>query len=565
MNSKSTHEDLVSRIEFLEKQLARHRGAEEALWLEEARLEALLKLNQMSDAPLKEITDFALEEAVRLTKSDIGYLAFMSEDEKTLTMHSWSKNAMKHCAVIDKPKVYPVETTGLWGETVRQRKPIITNDYLAPNPLKKGYPDGHVAICRHMNIPVFDGDRIVAVAGVGNKKAKYDDSDVRQMKLLMQGMWRLILKKWTDWELKESEYKFRKLVETVGCAIFIHRKDKILFSNPASESIFGYSRKELLSKNFSDLVHPEYRAMVRDRCLARQRGEQVPPRYEIKILKKGSQSGWCDFTFSIIEFEGNPAVLGIAVDITERKRAEEALEESELKFRQLSSYLLTAQENERKRISFELHDELGQSLMALKLQIGSIGRMLSSDQQHIYRECQGVLDDINQIVENIRRLIRDLSPAVLDDLGLQGAIRWMADDFAKLNGCKVSLHMDNINDMFSHEAQIILYRIFQEAFTNIGKHAAAARVSIMIQKFCDHVHFELLDNGKGFDTGRQLFKMPSEKSIGLAAMNERARMLGASFDIQSRAGEGTRIILKVPVVLTKKEDCKNDALSYCAG
>jgi len=153
---------------------------------------------------MKEITDFALEEAVRLTESTIGYLAFMNEDETVLTMHSWSKTAMKQCAMIDKPIVYPVETTGLWGEAVRQRKPVITNDYAAPDVQKKGYPAGHVEVTRHMNIPVFDGEHIVAVAGVGNKNAPYDESDVRQLTLLMQGMWRLLERRQADQALREA-------------------------------------------------------------------------------------------------------------------------------------------------------------------------------------------------------------------------------------------------------------------------------------------------------------------------------------------------------------------------
>lgn len=171
------------------------------LRLDEQRLQALVQLSEMADAPLKEITDFALEEAVRLTRSTIGYLAFMSEDEKVLTMHSWSKEAMQECAIIDKPIVYQVVETGLWGEAVRQRKPVVTNDYTAPNPLKKGHPAGHVQILRHMNAPIFDGQRIVAVAGVGNKEDPYDESDVVQLRLLMIGMWRLVQRKRAKEEL----------------------------------------------------------------------------------------------------------------------------------------------------------------------------------------------------------------------------------------------------------------------------------------------------------------------------------------------------------------------------
>ncbi|MCK4795327.1 MAG: GAF domain-containing protein, partial [Desulfobacteraceae bacterium] len=195
------------------------KGAEGALLLEQSRLEALLQLGQMSAASLKEIMDFALEAAVRLTESKIGYLAFMNEDETVLTMHSWSKTAMKQCAIIDKPIVYPVETTGLWGEAVRQRKPVITNDYSAPNPMKKKYPKGHVEVVRHMNIPVFDGDHIVAVAGVGNKNTLYDESDVQELTLLMQGMWRLIRRKQAEQELKEAHDKLEKRVEERTAAL----------------------------------------------------------------------------------------------------------------------------------------------------------------------------------------------------------------------------------------------------------------------------------------------------------------------------------------------------------
>ena len=164
----------------------------ESLRLENARKEALLQLNQMTKASTQELCTFALEAAVRLTQSQIGYLAFVNDDETVLTMHSWSKTAMAQCAIIDKPIIYPVVTTGLWGEAVRQRKPVITNDYQAPSPLKKGHPEGHVKVLRHLNAPIFDGDHIVVVAGVGNKEAPYDESDVRQLTLLMQGMWQLL-------------------------------------------------------------------------------------------------------------------------------------------------------------------------------------------------------------------------------------------------------------------------------------------------------------------------------------------------------------------------------------
>ena len=138
-----------------------------------------------------------------LTGSKIGYIAFASEDETVLTMHYWSNSAMQQCAMIDKPIVYPVKDTGLWGEAIRQRKPVITNDYAASNPLKKGTPSGHVHLTRHMNIPLFDGGRIVAVAGVANKAGDYQDDDIRQLTLFMDGMWKILCRKRAEESLKQ--------------------------------------------------------------------------------------------------------------------------------------------------------------------------------------------------------------------------------------------------------------------------------------------------------------------------------------------------------------------------
>ncbi len=191
--------------------ITNRKQAEEALLLDESRLEALLKLNQMDEATLQEIADFALDAGVKLTNSMLGYLAFVDDEEKTLTMHSWSENALEECRA-HKQLIYPMNTTGLWGEALRQRKAIITNDYLTSE-LKKGLPEGHVPVRRHMNVPIFDKGKVVAVAGVGNKADCYDDSDVRQLTLLMSGMWKIIQRRRAEEALKSAHDQLEKRVE----------------------------------------------------------------------------------------------------------------------------------------------------------------------------------------------------------------------------------------------------------------------------------------------------------------------------------------------------------------
>jgi PAS domain S-box-containing protein len=206
----------VRIVSFLD--ITDRKRAEEERALNARRLSALLEINQMSSASIHDLTHFAMEEAVSLTGSSIGYIAFVNEDETVLTMFAWSKAAMVECAIGNKPITYPVNSTGLWGEAIRQRRPIITNDYAAANPWIKGVPEGHCRIVRHMNVPIFDGNRIVIVAGVGNKIEDYDEGDVRQLTLLMEGIWRIVNQRRAEEERKNLQDQLAQAskMEAVG-------------------------------------------------------------------------------------------------------------------------------------------------------------------------------------------------------------------------------------------------------------------------------------------------------------------------------------------------------------
>jgi signal transduction histidine kinase len=239
-------------------------------------------------------------------------------------------------------------------------------------------------------------------------------------------------------------------------------------------------------------------------------------------------------------------VVGTDTDITERRRAEETVKESEKKLRLLSSHLLTAQETERQRISRELHDELGQELIALKLRLRSITTKLRKDQAKLRDECDQTQGYIDQILENVRRLSRDLSPYVLEDLGFSAALQRMITDFGKHHNIEGSIDMPNIDNPFPQKTQLTIYRVFQEALTNIAKHAQATRVSVTIRERGDCVSFLVEDDGRGFDRKQTMIRDSAEKGIGLSTMDERISTLRGSLSVESCKERGTKIHFTIP-------------------
>jgi len=158
--------------------------------------EAIENLQKVKNRLTYQILDTILQESERVLNSDISYFATMNPEENVLTMRGWSKTVMGDCSIIAKPIVYKLEETGLWGDAVRERKAVITNDYQnSTKPTKKGYPEGHVHVVRHMNIPVFENNKVVAVLGVGNKASDYTDADANNLIQIGNEAWSIIKSK----------------------------------------------------------------------------------------------------------------------------------------------------------------------------------------------------------------------------------------------------------------------------------------------------------------------------------------------------------------------------------
>ncbi len=232
-------------------------------------------------------------------------------------------------------------------------------------------------------------------------------------------------------------------------------------------------------------------------------------------------------------------------------RAREELQRSERKLRHLADLLLSAQESERKRLAAELHDELGHALLTLKLSLSSIARELLPDQDHIKHEIEAQLAYINEVIGEVRRLYHDLSPGDVEDLGLTKALYSLMEDFAVYQR-HLAWHIDlpDLDRLFSLPVQTIIYRIVQEALTNIGKHANPEHVTVSAAPAGAQVRFVIQDDGRGFDPSEAL---DAASGLGLAAMEERLNMVGGSLKIHSQKDLGTTLTFTIPI-LPKDEE-----------
>ena len=340
--------------------------------------------------------------------------------------------------------------------------------------------------------------------------------------------------------LQVERNKFKSILEAMPDGVYIvNQQYEIEYTNPMVEKEFGPLKGRKCHEYFHDSME------VCSWCKNPQVFAGKIVQWEWHASKTGKS--YDVFDIPIFDAHGTVSKLKIFRDVTRHKQAETKLRESKKQLHGLSSQLLTAQETERSRIARELHDELGGALAVLKLRTRFIEKNLRPDQASIREQCKQNLKFIDQIIDDVHRLSRNLSPSILEDLGLTPALRWLIDNFVSHYGVRVDTDMENIDHLLTRNDQIMIYRTFQEALTNIGKHAQAGNVVIAVRTGQGRISLRVADDGRGFDVEGLAARTVSEKGLGLATMNERARMLGGSLYLQSEQGKGTRITLSVPI------------------
>lgn len=345
-------------------------------------------------------------------------------------------------------------------------------------------------------------------------------------------------------DLDESavpEIPFRGLVEQSLVGLYIIQDQMFQYANPRFAEMFGYTQKEMAPQLVSKFIAPEDRNTVSENLEKRISGEIASLFYHFKGLHKDGRLVDIDVHGTRFQYRGRPAVIGVAIDVTEAKLREQEIERSEERLRELSQHLLSMREEQRTTIAREIHDVLGGTLTALKMDLGWLRK--HTVEPKLAARADTMMELIRDAIDTVRKISSDLRPGVLDNLGLLDAIEWEAVRFRERMGIECNIELQAAPVPIDDAAAIAIFRIFQEALTNIARHAEASRVDIDAGLVDGLLLISVQDNGRGLPKDA----LKHSKSYGLIGMAERARQLGALLEISGDPATGTQVLLRYPL------------------
>jgi PAS domain S-box-containing protein len=316
------------------RDLTERKQSEEQLRAAHARLEALWSISSLAEADIKTISDHILESITKMTTSPYGFYGFLNDDESAMTIHSWSGLAMQHCATVDKPTYYPIDEAGIWAEAVRQRGPLIVNDYQAAHSAKRGLPEGHVHLSRLLVVPFIAQGRIKSLATVANRITPYTEEDFSQIQSFLGSIQAIIDSKQAEQELRRHQELLTNLARLVPGTIYQYRLypnglSKFPYASPGINEIYEVTPDEVqrdASIVFTRL-HPEDSDRVSQAIFDSARTQQrFHCEFRVLLPRQGLRWLWSEAQ-PLMLADGSTLWHGIILDITEQKQAEKEQEQ----------------------------------------------------------------------------------------------------------------------------------------------------------------------------------------------------------------------------------------------
>lgn len=544
--------------------ITQRKREEEIKKLNEARLEALIKLNNMAEKSINQITEFSLEEGVKLTGSKIGYLAFTNEDESSFTMHAFSKDAMKQCATKDKTFQFFTAKTALISEVIRQRKAIIYNDYTKETLPKNGYPDGHIEIKNFMSIPIFDGEHIVAIAAVSNKDKDYDDTDVMQFSLLMNGMWRLIQRKNNDEELKRSEERYRLITNNSKDIIAKFGTDgKLSFISPVCKTLLGFDISEMLNHSVFDFFHEDDIPSMRiyQERLLRQKAPNI---VKHRLRKADGSYSWFETNNQIIqEKDGSiQEIVAVIRDITEllnTERLEKEKEAAELASKAKSEFLANMSHEIRNPMNSIIGLSNTLSKSSLNIEHREIVESIKISSNNLLNILNDILD-FSKIEANKVEIVNNVFDVEIVIRDIYASFKTIAEH----KNLSISYHLDKaVPPLLKGDSgklkQMIINLVGNAIkFTEKGSvkisvalsKTEAKQVFLKIEVSDTGMGIKKEDHGRLFQSFTQLDSSTTKSfagtGLGLAIVKRFALLMNGNVCFESEYGKGSTFIIEIP-------------------
>ncbi|MFM6924259.1 MAG: PAS domain S-box protein [Ferruginibacter sp.] len=343
--------------------------------------------------------------------------------------------------------------------------------------------------------------------------------------------------------LVQSEQKYRLLFYNNPLPMWMVTVPGLNFIDVNESAIkqYGYTREEFLKMSTKELRPSEDVADFLKE-VEKMKSDEINRRAWRHKKKDGTIIYVETYSHQIV-YEGKRVWLGLSHDVTDKNMAEERLQKSYQDIRQLASNLQNIREEERTSIAREIHDELGQQLTGLKMDIYWLSRKINTSDNEIAAKLKESIELINATVASVRKIATDLRPSILDDLGLIAALEWQGEEFEKRSGTHVEFSNEAGEFVLKPESVTAIFRIYQELLTNVARHANATFVKVRLMKTGDNLFFSLTDNGTGFDPDT----ISKKKTLGLLGIKERTLLLGGTYEFKSKPGEGSETIISIPL------------------
>ena len=512
----------------------------------ERRLAALNAVSQIciQSLELEQVLGGALSKIKEVTAVDVAQIRLVAPSTQELSIAAYTGLSSEYTRGVVGIKV----GEGLHGKVAETGEPLIVED-VSTDPRVTRPAAKREGLQAMLIVPLRAKSGVVGVLSVAMRRPhRFLHNEVElltaignQVGIAIENARLYEQERLVAEQLRVSEKTYRDLFENANEAIWVHDLGgRIVTANPATARLMGYEREELIGRMAQGFLSEQSLDIAREVRRKLLAGEPLDQPYDQRLIKKDGSEAIIKMASSLISSDGQPVGFQhVARDVTDEERVKENL-------RFYAQQVTRAQEEERKRIARELHDDTAQGLVALSRQLEKLMRARERLSKEDLKLLESLQQQTDAILEGVRRFIQDLRPSILDDLGLLPALESLADELTRI-GIVTDIKIVGEARRLPAETEVALFRIAQEALRNVWRHSRASRAQLTIEFSDNRLVIVISDNGKGFELPRRLGDLAGTGKLGLAGMQERARLLGATLTLQSEPGAGTTVTVETPL------------------